>query len=309
MKITKNDFIDTFKGKPICGEVLIKDYHIALTKNGAEYITGTILAEVSIPFKAWGNSTAFSKLKEYDYENRPCRITGEFDNFGGVSVIISNVDDASESYKIEDFLPVRYNTEAYSKGLQNLCKSKLSDKGYALLDKVLFSSDCYDKFKVEFAAKNHHDNCKSGLLAHTYKVLNNVILILNQYPHIAPKTESTDLQDLIIIGAVVHDIGKIWEMNYGTYQDISIVKHQYLGAEYISKFKPEIVSTYDDIWYYNLISILLQHHGEFGEDCKTVYAQVVHMADKLDADLTTLNDSIANASDSVINFNGKYLNI
>ena len=61
-------------GAPYNGIALIKDYNVALTKNGKEYIQGKIQSGVAVPFKAWGNSKAFSELKTKDYTNVPVYI-------------------------------------------------------------------------------------------------------------------------------------------------------------------------------------------------------------------------------------------
>ena len=60
------------------------------------------------------------------------------------------------------------------------------------------------------------------------------------------------------------------------------------------------------MWYYNLISILLQHHDEWGEPCKTVYAKLVNLVDDLDAKLTSISEAMEEGV-STIQFDGKYL--
>ena len=236
----------------------------------------------------------------------PCIISGSFDEFNSVISIIIDTVVAVDGYTADQFLPIKYNADAYFKGLQDLCKSLISDKGFSLLDEILFSnSEVNERFMYEFAAKNHHDNCKSGLLAHTYKVVSNTAFILNQYKGLYQGSQ--DLKDLLIIGATLHDLGKIWELNYGSYQSCSVVTHRYLGIEYISKFKDKLVEIYGIDWYYNLASILLQHHGEFDDDCRSLYAQIIHMADMMDADFTTLVDSLDSAVDTKIKFRDKIL--
>ena len=54
------------------------------------------------------------------------------------------------------------------------------------------------RFKVEFAAMSHHDNCKGGLLAHTYKVLLLMKFVCRQYEAATTK-RGTDYTDLLYI--------------------------------------------------------------------------------------------------------------
>lgn len=293
-------------GTAVTGVVLIKDYKITLTKQGKEYIAGNIASGIQVPFKAWGSSVAFTKMKAEDYINVPCLIQGTFDDYqGSMSIIIDSVTAVAD-YKPEDFLPIKYNIDGYYTGLVSFCQKVLSSEGYALLDKILFSnSDIVERFKLEFAAKSHHDNCKGGLLVHTYKVLNSIYSILNMYKGL--HDDNQKIKDLYYLGTVLHDIGKIWEMNFGNYQTCAVVTHRYLGLEYISKFKDEIVAIYGEDWYYNLASIFLQHHGEYDDDCRSIYAQVIHFADCLDADLTSIVEAKELAVNPSIRFRDKYL--
>lgn len=313
--ITKEQLQNLQPSQQISGILLIKDYNVALTKNGKEYIQGNVQSGISIPYKSWGNSSAFTKFKSEAYENVPSFISATVDNYGGsISLIIDSVQ-AVDGYTPDQFFPVRYNIDAYWDALIKQIKQRVSDKGYALCDKILFSNkELADRFKVEFAAMNHHDNCKGGLLAHTYKVVTHVANIIANYGTIVVRdgAASQDYTDLLYIGALLHDIGKTEEMNFGVYQPDSIVTHRYLGVEFIQPFKDEIVSTYDLTWYYNLISILLQHHDEFGEPCKTVASYIIHLADDYDATLTLLSqqmESVKNEVGARFKINDKYLTI
>lgn len=64
-----------------------------------------------------------------------------------------------------------------------------------------------------------------------------------------------------------------------------------------------------------ICSVLLQHHGEYGENPRTIYAMLVHMIDDMEAHLTSIDDIIADhayssdASGTKIKYNGSYLNI
>lgn len=293
-------------GQTINGVILIKDYKITLTKYGKEYIMGNLASGVQIQFKAWGSSVAFAKLKAEDYTNVPCLIQGAFDDYQGtISIVVDSVT-AIDGFKPDDFLPIKYNIEGYYTNLVAFCQKVISPEGYALLDKVLFSnSELVERFKLEFAAKSHHDNCKGGLLVHTYKVLNNLNSIISLYKGLHNNNQK--IKDLYIIGAVLHDIGKVWEMNFGNYQTCAVVTHRYLGLEYISKFKEDFVGVYGEEWYYNLASIFLQHHGEYDDDCRSVYAQVIHFADCLDADLTSIVEAMELSVNPSIRFRDKYL--
>lgn len=305
-------------GQDIAGVALVKTYSTQLTKKGDEFETGTLLAGDETAFKAWGNSVAFSELKNHDYTNVPAYISGKINDYMGNRCIIVNTIQAVEGYTIDQFLPIRYNMDAYWNTLVSTVKAKVSDYAYSLADRVLFSNkEVADAFKVQFAASSHHDNCKSGLLAHTLKVVSNTLYIIQSYPKLVKDAEGAPSQakiDLLVLGALFHDIGKIREMNFGVYQRESTVTHRYLGIEYVTPYRDEIISHYSEEWYYDLISIFLQHHGEFGDPCRTVSALIINKADMLDAELTLLADSLDSPNESpsagsTVKFDGAYLTI
>ena len=105
-------------------------------------------------------------------------------------------------------------------------------------------------------------------------------------------TMSPEERDLVILGLVVHDFGKILELKNGAYTEISIVPHTYLGIEIISKYKDLIEETYNEMFYRELQAIILEHHGEFGERPKTVYAYLVHVIDLLDSRVSGLQRKV-----------------
>lgn len=282
--LTKDFLTNLQAGTYIDGLILIRNYSIQLTKNGKEYATGVLQSGIQIGFKAWNNSSAFSKLKNEEYTAQVCRITGTAEEYQGVVSITLNDVQAVQWDDMSVFLEERYPTDAYWNALKGLFCSKASEKISAIANTVLFENELVaSRFKLEFAAQTHHDNCKSGLLAHTYKVVVNVINILTTYPTLA---STQDEKDLILFGALVHDIGKIAEMKLGVYQKASVVTHRYLGIEFLDK--DAIVSAYNEDWWYELVSIMLQHHGEFDDKCRSVAAYVVHCADILDSRLTDL---------------------
>jgi len=302
-------------GDVINGVLLVKSYSVQLTKNGKEYIIGNLMSGVEVPFKAWDNSSAFPKFKNEEYTGVPSLVQGVVEAYNGQLSIMVNDVNAVEGFTPDQFLPIKYNANAYWDALTKLVKSKVSDKAYNLLDKIFFSKeDIVERFKYEFAAQSHHDNCKSGLLAHTYKVVGALSYVLNTYQGLVmkdSKTLDTDKVDLFYVGALFHDIGKIDEMKFGIYQSKARVTHRFLGIEYFAEYKNEIIESYNEDWYYNLVSIILQHHGEYEDKCRTIYAQVIHLVDVLDSSITDMLQLMESpqTQDGVsrIKLNGNYL--
>lgn len=279
-------------GQPINGVILVKGYSIKLTRNGKEYIEGQLQSGSIIPFKAWGQSAAFSALKNNDFSNCPSMISGSFDDYQGNLSITVDTINAVDGLIPSQFLEVKYSKDAYIKATQDLIKTSVTPKGYSLVDKILFSdAELMDRFAEEFAAMTHHDNCKSGLIVHTYKVLCLLSWVIQTYPMLLVDEsgqKSDDRKDLLVIGALLHDIGKTMEMNYGIYQPNSAISHRILGLDILYKYRQDIESAYDEKWFRDLQSIIVEHHGEFGDPCKTVVAYIVHKVDMFDSVMTGL---------------------
>lgn len=292
-----------YNGDAVSGIILLKDVVRATTKNGKPFFHGSVCSGTDISFKAWDNSEAFKMLEREDLAGKVVYISGNWSEYMGVvSIILDTVMTNAELVAIDpmNFIESKYNIDAYWSGLQNIMKSTLTEKGMLLANKFLFENEeVANAFKVEFAAKSHHDNCKAGLLAHTYKVCYLMQVTLNLYKDIVDK-------DLVMLGVLLHDIGKIKEMHMGVYQPCSKVTHRFLGIEMLDK--DLIVENYGEDWYYELVSIMLQHHGEWGDPCKTVSARLVNLVDEFEAKAMLIKQAV-DISDNcgTINIDGQYL--
>lgn len=283
-----------FDGETLTGTILLKEYHSQLTKNDKVYVTGVLTSGSDVQFKAWDNSSAFDILRNSDISGCVVDISGRWSEYNGNFSVILNSVTVNAGVQASDFMPTKYNIDAYTESLKDLILKSCSEKGYVLACEMLFNNDeLMNTFKVEFAARAHHDNCKGGLLAHTYKVCSLVRVALNMYDSLWHG--DSDLKDLYILGALFHDLGKVREMHLGVYQKEQVVNHSFLGVEMLNKSR--IVELYNEDWYYYLVSILLQHHGEYGENPKSICAYVVHLIDCLDAYVTDICQTLERGID------------
>lgn len=297
--LTKN----TATGEAISGLILLKEAKRQVTKNGKPYFSGTVCSGIEVAFKAWENSSAFRFLSNEDVSGKVVYLSGNWNEYQGtMSIVLDNIMANAETVAMDtmQFIPDKYNVEAYWNGLKGILQSNLSEKAMQIANKTLFDNEELAKaFKFEFAAKSHHDNCKGGLLAHTYKLCYIMQVVFSLYKDIADK-------DLCMLGALLHDIGKVREMHMGVYQPCSKVTHRYLGTEMLDK--DFICSLFNEDWYYELVSIMLQHHGEWGDPCKTVTAKIVNLVDEFEANAMLLKQAIELSDNSgVVNIDGKYL--
>lgn len=307
--ITKSQLESGVNGQSISGVVLLKDYCKKLTKGGKDYIEGTLQSGAIMSFKVWSGTRAISKMLSANYSGLPCMISGEFSEYQGVVSMTINDIDSVAGFSQEQFLEERYNTNGYLTNLKNTLTSCVSEAGMSLLNKILFDDeDLVHKFSVEFAASNHHDNCKSGLLVHTYKVVMLVNWIVSVYPTVLIEETDSGLvssqnrKDLLFIGALLHDIGKVQEMNWGIYQPNSAVTHRVLGLDLLYKYKDLIIGTYNEKWFRDLQSIIVEHHGDYGDQCRTIVSYIISKADLLDSQMTGLEQNMKQASQNSVGY-------
>ena len=201
----------------------------------------------------------------------------------------------------EDFIfDKKYNEQEYVTNYLGLLKSKLSTKGYELLENILEvpqPEGLFQSFMVNYAASMCHDNCRGGLLAHSYKcVLILSLLEDNIYDWVSKfntdELSNQDVLDLLYLGTALHDIGKVYEIENTVYRPNSFNTHRQLGAEIIFSHKNEILATYNEHFYHLLISILVGHHDVYGESSKTLYAFMVHKVDDLEAFFTDIEQRL-----------------
>jgi len=141
-----------------------------------------------------------------------------------------------------------------------------------------------EKFIVSPAAAKVHHAYKGGLLEHTMAVTELCQFLAMKY------SESVD-GELLVAGALLHDIGKVYEYaltptGIDRTNEGELVGHIPMGIEIINK----AISRLTGFPRYLLIEIkhmLLSHHGEmeWGSPVipKTTEAILLHMADDLDS--------------------------
>ena len=155
---------------------------------------------------------------------------------------------------------------------------------------VLKDEYIQEHLPVAPAAKGVHHAYYGGLLEHTLSVAKLCMLIADNYPELD--------RQLILAGAICHDLGKLWELKGGAVVDYTnagrLLGHIELGLEALEPFlrksglEPELILHFKHL--------ILSHHGEleFGSPKrpKTAEAFVLHFADNIDARLAQFKDVV-----------------
>lgn len=153
------------------------------------------------------------------------------------------------------------------------------------------------RFMQEYCARSIHDAHIGGLADHTAKVFTELVSMLYagdaDERYYGTLLEHVDTPSLIV-GCILHDVGKIQEYDNGKNGDYHYVSHNMLGIELITFYKSFIVDKLGVEEYYRILSIIGQHHGDFGEKPQTIEAYLIHLADYQETKLQILNEALAN---------------
>lgn len=162
-----------------------------------------------------------------------------------------------------------------------------------LLHAVLSDQEVSTLLMKAPAAKSIHHAYLGGLLEHIMSIVDIMESLAKHYPFLK--------RDLLIFGAIFHDIGKIYELSFDSgihYSDRGrLVGHMAIACEMIDEKVREMKGFPDDLKDI-LKHIVLSHHGklEYGSPKLPMLpeALVVAMIDDLDSKLNTISQFLSN---------------
>lgn len=184
--------------------------------------------------------------------------------------------------------------DALTSYLKELVSTIGRDKLRELLESFLDDAEFMEAFTRSAAARNIHHVYQGGLLEHTVKVTKIAMLAAEElYPGEVDR-------DLLIAGAILHDVGKISELDssaeVGYTTQGYLLGHVVIGTE-ILRERAATVENFPPALLLELEHILVSHHGEkeWGSPVvpMTAEAMIIHSADNLDAKTQICLTSIA----------------
>jgi 3'-5' exoribonuclease len=192
-----------------------------------------------------------------------------------------------------DFLPqTSRDIEGMFDRLLRITDSIKTDFLKRLVDAFWKDKEFVRKFKTAPAAKKMHHAYIGGLLEHTLSMVSLADKIAGHYSGVN--------RDLLLAGALFHDIGKIDEFEYQFKIDYSdkgrLLNHIVIGMKMVDEKLLEIEQFPED-QVLLLKHMIVSHHGarEFGspEPPKTIEAVLLNYIDEIDSKVTGIRDFIA----------------
>lgn len=262
---------------------LVKEKNTSLARNGKPYLALQLMDKSGeIEARVWENVESFGALFEKDDF---IRVKGKATIYlAKMQLIVSDLARIAESeVNLADFLPEGDRDEAEMLvELASLVESCADENIRRLLEAFFDDPAFLDLYRMAPAAKGMHHVYLGGLLEHSLSVAALVDRIMPLYPELN--------RDLLVAGALLHDVGKVREMTYVRSFDYTdegkLLGHISIGVEMIQE-KISRLENFPVEMAMLLKHMILAHHGqyEYGSPKrpKTIEATVLNYLDDLDS--------------------------
>ncbi|MFM6929989.1 MAG: 3'-5' exoribonuclease YhaM family protein [Bdellovibrio sp.] len=268
--------------------LLVKEKTVGVGKNGRSFMglqlgdaTGTIDARL------WDRVDELSRLFEVGDVIKVKGLVQLFQN--RKQLVIHRLERVEPSeVNFEEFIPqASRNAEDMLAELTQLVRSMRNDHIRQLVIDTLEDPEIRPLVLRAPAAKSIHHAWIGGLLEHVLSICKIMDFMGTHYPFLN--------RDLLLFGAIFHDIGKLWELAYEngiSYTDRGrLLGHMELACELIDKKSARILGFSEELRDI-CKHIILSHHGklEYGSPKRPKFleAMVVAMIDDFDSKVATV---------------------
>ena len=216
------------------------------------------------------------------------RIKGVVQSFRGRLQLIfepEGLERSTEPYNIAEYLSMTSkNIDFLFDEILRTAESMENEYLKQVVFSFLRDNDFINSFKKAPAAKIHHHNYIGGLIEHTQSV----VAICETTSRLYPELD----RDLLLAGAILHDIGKTAAYEYSFRIDVTeeggLLDHIVLGYRMVEE-KIKGIKGFPEELSLRLLHLILSHHnyGEWGSPVKPLFAeaQALCYADLLDSQL------------------------
>jgi 3'-5' exoribonuclease len=277
---------------------LVKEKITAMAKNGKPYLTIRLMDKSGeVDAKVWDNVDALAAA--FDKDDFIAVRSKASVYLGKMQLVIAELKRVpEEEVVLADFLPeTERDIREMEAELAALVASLADDNLRRLLNSFFADPSFMAVYRTAPAAKGMHHVYLGGLLEHSLAVAKLVDGIVPLYAGLN--------RDLLICGALLHDVGKVREMTYLRSFDYSdegkLLGHITIGVEMVQEqiaalagFPPELAMI--------LKHMILSHHGqyEFGSPKrpKTLEATILNYLDDLDSKINGIRTHVGKEPDN-----------
>ena len=271
---------------------LICSKSLAEARNGSSYIrlklgdrTGTVDA-----FKWDASEKIYAELPDDDF----VQVLGTVKAHDGkLQIVVDSFHPCTDKVDLSDFLPsserdAREMLEEMRRIIESVRHSHLR----ALIDHFMDDEKFLSRFSTAPAAQKIHHACLGGLLEHSLSVAKMCDMVSSHYRGIN--------RDLLITGALLHDIGKVEEFCWDgaiRYSNSGHFIGHVVGGTMMVEKAAESIPGFDPLLKLLITHVILAHHGQrdFGSPKrpKCVEALILHYLEDMDAKVNAFQQAIA----------------
>lgn len=289
---------DITKNNRIEGVFLVKEKHMGVTKNGAPYLSLRLMDRTGdLNGRIWDDANEYDRrFEKGDF----IAVSGRSSIYqGGMQLTITDLKKCEEDeVAMEDFLPAApFSSEDMLRELDFVIEDIRDKHLKELLSLFLDDKDFMKLFATSTAAKALHHVYLGGLLEHSLSVARLARMVSDNYENVN--------RDLLVTGAILHDIGKVHELSSRHVFDYTdrgrLIGHITMGVEMVEE-KIRTIEDFPSDLALLLKHMLLSHHGEYTYGSprrpKTLEALILFYVDDLDAKVNGFQQFVKKDTDT-----------
>ena len=270
---------------------LVARKDMGMSKSGKPYLSLRFMDSTgAMDGRAWDDAEALGRLFE---AGDVVRVRGFAVSYRGeLQLNVSSIQRVAEGgFSPADFLPSsRHDPGEMARRLDEVIASLQDPSIRALLEAIFSDHDIRARFRTAPAAKAMHHAFIGGLIEHVLSICAIVDFLVEHY-----RDDLEINRDLLMAGAILHDIGKIYELSYASTFDYTdegkLIGHITLGVELVNR-KAAGIEGFPEKTRMAINHLILSHHGvlEFGSPKRPKFAEAIILSflDDLDAKVAAL---------------------
>ncbi|MDR1558392.1 MAG: HD domain-containing protein [Clostridiales bacterium] len=287
-------YIEDFKENDhIMDHYLCKQKQSLKTRTGKTYLSLKLQDKTGvIDGKVWEMNNDIQSFEEHDF----IKIDGVVLTYqNDLQIKINRIRRSNQGeYDPANYIPrTEMDIDSLYKMLADMIKSINNYYIRELMENILIrNKDIASAFQGHSAAKNMHHSFFGGLIEHTASVAQICDFLCGRYKFVN--------RDLLIATAILHDLGKIYELSPFPDNDYTdegqLLGHIVICSELISR-EADKITGFPPRLKTLLQHSILAHHGEYEygspKQPKTIEAFILHCADNMDAKIKMFEESLS----------------
>jgi|YNPMSStandDraft_1061717.scaffolds.fasta_scaffold05892_2 3'-5' exoribonuclease len=282
---------------------LLKRIELKQKKDGSNYLSLEFSDKTgSISGNYW---EGFDEFLKKAYTGAIVKVKGSVELFNDrlqLKIESATFPENNKTITINDFLPSSSrDPEEMKKEFWRRVK-KIQNEWLRNLIQKIFTPEKFERFSFAPAGKLFHHNYIGGLLEHTLEVIEicDLMCDISDKSNFQPPIN----RDLLITGAILHDVGKIEELTYETVFDYTdkgrLIGHIVIAANWVYGVCSQIPYFPEELQSL-VLHLILSHQGKLENaspvEPKTLEAIILYYADELSAKTNAYRQIIQGGSE------------